>query len=248
MVLTVKLPEFEGPLDLLLHLIRAAKMNIYDIPIVAITSQYLAYLQRMQTNQLEVAGDYFVMAATLMRIKSQMLLPKAPVLATTQDDETEPDPRAELVGQLISYQLYKQAAKQLQTRELARKDSFSKAPNFAPQMARVPMPQPPLQLSTLTQAIIQLLQQAEPPQKTAVISEKITITEMIQHIKGQLDQDKQQEFSHLLPRHATTEVTVTTFLAVLELMRSGDVICQQTTDLAPLLLRRQVRPAKEVQA
>jgi segregation and condensation protein A len=244
-VLTVKLPEFEGPLDLLLHLIQAAKMNIYDIPIVAITSQYLAYLQQMQTNQLEVAGDYFVMAATLMRIKSQMLLPKAPVQAPEQDDMTEQDPRAELVGQLISYQLYKQAAKQLQTRELARKDSFSKAPNFAPQMERIPMPEPPVQLTTLTQALTQLLQQAEPPQKTAVVGEKVTITKMIQQIKDQLQQNKPQEFSHLLPRHATTEVTVTTFLAVLELMRAGDVVCQQADDLAPLLLKRQAQPVKE---
>lgn len=245
MVLTVKLPEFEGPLDLLLHLIQAAKMNIYDIPIVAITSQYLAYLQQMQTNQLEVAGDYFVMAATLMRIKSQMLLPKAPVQEPEQDDLTEQDPRAELVGQLISYQLYKQAAKQLQTRELARKDSFSKAPNFAPQMERIPMPATPVPLTAITQAMTQLLQQAEPPQKTAVVSEKVTITQMIQRIKGQLKQQAQQEFSQLLPRHATTEVTITTFLAVLELMRAGDVACQQADDLAPLVLKRQAQPVKE---
>ncbi|WP_225351704.1 segregation and condensation protein A, partial [Loigolactobacillus coryniformis] len=127
--LTVKLPEFEGPLDLLLHLIKDSEMNIYDIPIVAITSQYLDYLHSLQQVQLEVAGDYFVMAATLMRIKSQWLLPQ-PEEPLLDEDVNSEDPRDELVAQLLTYQAYKEAAADLQNREQERKDYFSKAPSL----------------------------------------------------------------------------------------------------------------------
>ena len=109
----VKLNVFEGPLDLLLHLIEKNKVNIYDIPIVTITEQYLDYVNHMEEEDLDVMSEFLVMAATLIRIKSKMLLPKV-----TEDDEEEEDPRDELVRRLLEYKMYKYAASELKDLEL----------------------------------------------------------------------------------------------------------------------------------
>ena len=109
----VKLNVFEGPLDLLLHLLEKNKVNIYDIPIVTITEQYLDYVNHMEEEDLDVMSEFLVMAATLIRIKSKMLLPKV-----TEDDEEEEDPRDELVRRLLEYKMYKYAASELKDLEL----------------------------------------------------------------------------------------------------------------------------------
>ena len=114
---TFKLPRFEGPLDLLLHLIKRDEIDIHDIPIAHITKQYLQYLELMRMLDLDVAGEFLVMAATLMRIKAKMLLP----LPSTQEDEDEGEPREELVQRLIEYRLYKEAAEGMQGREGERR-------------------------------------------------------------------------------------------------------------------------------
>src|SRR6266542_5414443 len=115
----VRLDKFEGPLDLLLHLIKKHEVDIYDIPIAQITQQYLAYIDLMQTFNLDVAGEFLVMAATLIHIKSRMLLP----MADDEDDEEEgTDPRQELVRRLLEYQRFKDAADQLERRELLTRD------------------------------------------------------------------------------------------------------------------------------
>lgn len=123
---TLKLGGFEGPLDLLLHLIREAKMDIYDIKIATITSQYMDYLHQMKAHRLEIAGEYFVMASTLMRIKSQLLLPQAPPLDDEEPAEEPVDPRQELVDQLIEYQRYKKAADHLKDKESYRQQEYTR--------------------------------------------------------------------------------------------------------------------------
>src|SRR5438552_17443681 len=119
---TVKLARFEGPLDLLLHLIKRDEIDIYDIPIAHITQQYLAYLELMRALDLEVAGEFLVMAATLMRIKAKMLLP----LPQPGEDEDEGDPREELVQRLIEYRQFKEAAGTLKEREAERRMLFER--------------------------------------------------------------------------------------------------------------------------
>lgn len=235
--LTVKLPEFEGPLDLLLHLIKDSEMNIYDIPIVAITSQYLDYLHSLQQVQLEVAGDYFVMAATLMRIKSQWLLPQ-PEEPLLDEDVNSKDPRDELVAQLLTYQAYKEAAADLQNREQERKDYFSKAPSLLASAEPIPMPDQPLALTELTAAFTALLRRQQPQTpvtrnvqcETITVAEKVTqITQALRHsAQGQLD------FTRLLSTEPSIEETVTTFMAVLELMKNKQIACFQAQTLAPI--------------
>src|SRR5271170_4625257 len=123
----VKLEVFEGPLDLLLYLIKKEEVDIYDIPIERITNQYMEYLTLMQMLNLEVAGEFLVMAATLMYIKSRMLLPVDQQVTNAEEEEGE-DPRWELIRQLVEYKKFKDAAAQLQARELAQENSFPRLP------------------------------------------------------------------------------------------------------------------------
>ena len=118
----VRLTQFEGPLDLLLHLIRRDKINVYDIPISHITKEYLSHIEIMQELRLEVAGEFFVMAATLMRIKAQMLLPRRP------DEEEDEDPREELVRNLLEYRKFKEAASHFAEKENDRRKVFTRPP------------------------------------------------------------------------------------------------------------------------
>lgn len=122
----VKLDVFEGPLDLLLHLIKTLEIDIYDIPIAQVTDQYMNYIHAMESSQLEVAGDYLVMAATLMSIKSQMLLPKQEL--DDDEDTYEEDPRENLVAQLLEYRKYKYAAGELFEKAEERSHYFTKEP------------------------------------------------------------------------------------------------------------------------
>src|SRR5699024_5097357 len=116
--LNLVLTDFEGPIDLLLHLIKESKVDIYDIPIAQITQQYIDYLKSMKVLELDIAGDYLVMASTLMSIKSKMLLPQAP---DEIEDEIQEDPRDELVSQLLTYQTYKRVAAYFEEKEQVRK-------------------------------------------------------------------------------------------------------------------------------
>ena len=120
----VSLPAFEGPLDLLLHLIKVNEIDIYDIPIALVTEQYLEYLDLMREFNIDIAGDYLVMAATLAYIKSRMLLPVAP---TADGEEEEADPRQELVRRLLEYQRFKKAAEELNRKALVGRDLFTRS-------------------------------------------------------------------------------------------------------------------------
>ena len=132
-ILQIKLSDFEGPLDLLLHLIRQSKINIYDIPIAQITQQYLDYLHQMQSLQLDIAGDYLIMAATLMRIKSDLLLPRPPVVSEEPAAETTlKDPRSELVAQLLTYETFKTIAQMLGAQAKTRQEFIGKDPSVMP--------------------------------------------------------------------------------------------------------------------
>ncbi len=170
MALTLVLDDFSGPLDLLWHLIRTNEVDIYDIPIAEITSQYLDYLHQMQELSLDVAGDYFVMAASLMALKSQLLLPQPEV---DVDDEEYVDPRSDLVNQLLTYQMYQAAAKQLQTREVQRAQSFAKDPTLPDSDLAVPMAPGAVKLRDLVQAM------------SAVVANQLATAKTIAHIEAE---------------------------------------------------------------
>ncbi len=213
----VELPSFEGPLDLLLHLIKKHELDILDLPIAFVTERYLAYLGIMRELNLDVASDYLLMAATLAHIKSKMLLPTVP---SDQEDEVaaEPeDPRAELIRRLLEYQKYKLAAEQLGGRSIAGRDVFVRgAP--APE-ASGPAPLADIGMFKLLDAFEAVLKRVRGKMSLEVSAERITIQERISQITEILQQRRSSEFERLFDNLLTRYEVVVTFLALLEMAK-----------------------------
>ena len=231
----IQVSDFEGPLDLLLHLIKTNEMDIYDIRITTITSQYLTYLHQMQTLRLDIAGEYFVMAATLMAIKAKLLLPK-PQTVEPQDDAEMGDPREELVNQLLEYQRYKQAAQTLKELAVARQHHFTRPAMAVPEDATITVA-PGLQTSDLQAALVRLMQQTTraKPVTQSIQEEHFTIKDQMATVLTRLEHAHGPiAFDHLLGHVPAMEEVVTTFLAVLELARQRQVALTQVSRLLPL--------------
>jgi segregation and condensation protein A len=241
MALAVRLPVFEGPLDLLLHLIREARIEITDIPIAQVTAQYLEMLALMEALDLEVAGEFLVMAATLMEIKSRMLLPRPPK-PLAEEDEGE-DPRAELVQRLLEYEQYKQAAEQFRALEEIGRRRFTREPDPEAEGA-VPLEE--LRPDDLLRALHRMLAtftEAGPP-VASLQRERINLRLRMRELWGRL-QDSPEPLSFrslfLAGVRPTRLEVIVTFLAVLELLRLGRISVRQTHPLGDLLLvRREV--------
>lgn len=233
--INIKIDAFEGPLDLLLQLIKHLEIDIYDIPIAEVTAQYLNYIRAMKVLQLDVAGDYLVMAATLMAIKSKLLLPKQEMTADSEDEvffESGEDPRDALVEQLLEYRKYKSAAALLKVKEEERSQYFSKEPtNLESLQEKVPME--PLQISTfdLVAAFQDMFNKKlkKIPLQTTIRAEETTINEKMDFIMGKLKSAKANQgvlFTRLFDIPTKNEM-VTTFMALLELIKEKDVFIQQ---------------------
>ncbi|CAM3057059.1 segregation and condensation protein A [Lactiplantibacillus plajomi] len=239
--ITIKISEFEGPLDLLLHMIRQNKMDIYDIPIAEITQQYLDYLHSMRALQLDIAGDYLVMAATLMTIKSRYLLPQ-PEPEDEQEEEVE-DPRDSLVAELLAYKVYQEAAGELRLKERERHQHFTREAMLVPADLATPKLTAGITVDDLQAAFRQLVakrRRARPLTKT-VVAEHINIDQRMGQIKQRLAACQTGlEFADLFTPAASDEMLVTTFMAVLELTKQAQVSLAQADPLGPihLTLRR----------
>jgi segregation and condensation protein A len=239
----VKLPVFEGPLDLLLHLIRQNEVEITDIPIAQVGAQYLEYLELIRELDLDVAGEYLLMAATLAWIKSRMLLPPD----GQGEDGEEIDPRAELVARLLEYQRFKQAAHELSERHLLGRDVFE---------VRGPGPEPPPEgerelevgLFELLEAFRRALKRAGPSGAAHEIEvEPVTVRERMLFVMQQLEQRDALDFEEILLEESggrpSRMLLVATFLAVLELTRLAALRLYQGADergvpRGPIHLRR----------
>jgi segregation and condensation protein A len=242
---TVRLAVFEGPLDLLLHLIKRNEVEITDIPIAAITDQYLAALEQLPELNLDGAGEYLVMAATLMYIKSRMLLP------ATDDDEPEEDPRTELVQQLMEYQRYREVAVALGERPVLARDVFA---------ARGEAPEPPLpgeavappvreaSLGDLLEALREVLVRLRPPRAHEVSRERISMRECVERILASFALAEETEFGELFPEEADRARVIITFLALLELIRLKVVRAQQSEGFGPIVLRLAAASIEEAAA
>lgn len=241
----IRLKDFEGPLDLLLHLIKEAKVDIYDIPIADITQQYMEILSANRKNQLAIAGEYFVMAATLMSIKSAMLLPKPVPVEEAETDEEDLDPRQELVDQLLEYQRYKQAAADLQDKAEIRSNEYTREAMRPPAGLVHEKTAPGVSLEQLQSAFEKVLQryQREQPVVESVQEETITVAERIDQIKESLK--TAVRFEDLFANDVTRENLVTTFMAVLELCRHQYVQLSQTEMFGPLIVKPGQRLRKE---
>lgn len=215
MTYNIKLDVFEGPLDLLLHLIKENEMDIYDIPIATITEQYLDYLNLIQTFNLEVAGEYLVMASTLTYIKSRMLLPKH----EREDEEGEEgeDPREELIAKLIEYKKYKEAALALRDREMAQSRVFTRPPSAeAPAEGDLLLE---VSVFELLKSFRKVLEGYGGPRKIAITLEEISVTDKINEIMSRLEGVDHLTFDALFETGRTRMEVVATFLALLEVIR-----------------------------
>lgn len=234
--INVKIDAFEGPLDLLLHLIQRMELDIYDIPIAEVTSQYLVYIKTMKVLKLDVAGDYLIMAATLMAIKSKLLLPKQELAF---DDETleyfeeGQDPREALVEQLLEYQKYKEAAVVLKDKEEERNQYYTREPQNLEYLQHN-MPLEPMEFTTddLVLAFNKLLTKRlnKIPLQTRVMAEETTITEKMTFILSRLSLKSQKEgllFSSLFIEPTKKEM-VATFMAMLELIKEKSIVFKQS--------------------
>ncbi len=211
---TFRLEGFEGPLDLLLHLIQKNELDILNIPIALITEQYLEYLQLMKVLNLDVAGEYLLMASTLLHIKSKMLLPKS-----SEREEEEEDPREELIRRLLEYQKYKQAGGELEKRPMLDRDVFIRLmpaePEEAPEEERIEV-----NLLELLEAFRQVLERVKTETVHEVILEHLSVEDKIQEILTLLERENRSlTFHRFFPEQASRRVVIITLLAILELVK-----------------------------
>ena len=233
MGIPVKLQVFEGPLDLLLHLIDKNKIDIYDIPIVEITNQYMEYIQAMERKDMNVMSEFLVMAATLLDIKCKMLLPVEVV------EEGEEDPRQELVEQLLQYKLYKYMSYELKDRQIEGERTFYKEPTIPGELLEYVEPVNleellgDLTLPKLNQIFQDVLRKQENKidpvrsQFGKIEKEEVSLPEKLGAVREYIKKHKQFSFRKLLEKQASRMQVVVTFLAILELMKMGTIQISQ---------------------
>lgn len=234
MGISVKLEAFEGPLDLLLHLIDKNKVNIYDIPIADITEQYMEYVRKMQEENLDIVSEFLVMAATLLDIKCRMLLPKE-----VEEEGNEEDPRAELVEQLLEYKLFKAMAEELKGQQLDALKTYYRKPDIPEEVSGYT---PPVDLNEVVgdvnliklNAIFADVMKRKEDKVDPVRSkfgkiekEEVTMSEKLVDIKAFMMEHKSFGFRELLMKGASKVAVIVTFLVVLELMKTGFIAVKQ---------------------
>jgi segregation and condensation protein A len=243
----VKLEAFTGPMDLLLHLIRKQKVNIYDIPISLIVRQYLEYLSLMKTLNLSMAGDFLVMASTLLYIKSRMLLPKE--VASEAEDEEVLDPRSELVRQLIEYERFKEAAGSLVVRERQWQDSFGRelipVSKKSEEKEEDEVWEEDLQLFDLLSALQDVLDRSPSDQYIELSRETWTVAERIQVIMERLETEATIPFEGLFEDQWSRPLMIATFLGLLEMVRMNLIQLFQGEWFGPIHVTRRFVPAPE---
>ena len=234
--LEVFLDSFEGPLDLLLYLIRRQNINVLDIPMAELTRQYLGYVEMMRRTQLELAAEYLLMAAVLIEIKSRLLLPKPPAIAGAEVE----DPRAELVRRLLEYERMKQAARAIDELPLADRDFATVRIWFDHSVAaRLPDVSP----DDLKAAWAVLIARAHVNRHHLVSREQLSVRSEMSRILKLLAPSRFAEFTALFAEHADIPHLVVTFLAMLELAREQLVSVAQAEPYAPIYVQLKAEPA-----
>jgi len=233
----VKLEVFEGPLDLLLHLIKKNEVDIYDIPIAVITQQYLSYLDLMQTLNLDVAGEFLVMAATLIQIKSRLLLP--PEETAEPEGEEMEDPREELVRRLLEYKKFKEAAEELRRREVLWQDVFARQAPWEGDGEPLSYGQEATVFDLLS-ALQDILDRVREIPGVPLSLEEITITEKINMILSCLAETETLAFEDLFAENTTRMEIIVTFLALLELVKQRLLRLWQPAPSGPIRIYRGV--------
>jgi segregation and condensation protein A len=234
----IRLPAFEGPLDLLLYLIRRNEVDIYDIPIKQVTEQYIDILSSMDILDLEIAGEFFVMASTLMYIKSRMLLPKKDQGNNEDIEDEEHDPRWELVQQLLEYRKFKEAAEDIQKLILNSNDLIARiGPKDS--IEAVERPLKPVDRVDLWNTFNQVLRRlAERITEGEIHAEQVTVSDRMELILKRIQDQSSFLFSELFESTTTLTTIVASFLAVLELARLGKIHLHQESTFADIRCER----------
>ena len=223
---SIQLDNFEGPLDLLLHLIKKHEMDIYDIPMTAITEQYLAILDAMKTINLDVAGEFLLMAATLLHIKSKQLLPK---IVEEDQEEEEDDPRAELVRRLLEYQKYKEVSQTLDSRPQLNREVFARVAPEPEVLEDVEAGFVAVGLFDLLEALQEVFKESQEPHVHEINMEQISVTDRINFILSALQGKESMAFVDLFSGGLKRDEMIVTFLALLELVKLRTVRFMQNT-------------------
>jgi len=235
----VSLPMFEGPLDLLLHLVKKHELDILNIPIAFITEKYVAYIKLLDDLNIDVASEYLLMAATLVHIKSRMLLPNPPSEETDEAlDEADVDPRAELVRRLLEYQKYKLAAEQLGDRPVLGRDVFPRGSS-----EEVASGQPGLEavsMFKLLDAFQHVLERTQKTKEHQIDFERFSITEKISELVDRLKIDNKLVFHEIFAPDSSRAELIITFLAILEMTRLRLTRLTQDGPLAPIYIELRV--------
>lgn len=224
----IKLDIFEGPLDLLLYLIKKNEIDIYNIPVALITQQYLEYLNIIKSLNLDLAGEYLVMASTLIHIKSRLLLP---VPEEPSAEDLEDDPRAELVRQLLEYQTFKDAAAELTQRPLLERDVFKRSAALSEDIKKTNADEDELlevSIFELIEAFHHLVSRLDKKELLEIDLEKLSLTDIINDVMERLTREKNLTFEELLGERKDRRRVVYTFLALLELIKLRMIKAYQT--------------------
>jgi segregation and condensation protein A len=236
----VRLVNFEGPLDLLLHLIKRHELSIYDIPITLITTQYIEYIDLMQEMNLDVAGEFLVMAATLIHIKSRMLLPRP----DPAQEDPEEDPREALMRRLLEHQKFKAAAELLHERETLRSAQWTRPDGPITEMVgEAPEPEIEIDLFSLITAFKNVVERSKARPKVYLPGEQIPIEDRIEELMSRLSETEACGFEDLFEDIQTRAGLVVTFLAILEMIRLKLIRVFQTNVVGPIRIYKRARPA-----
>jgi segregation and condensation protein A len=232
----VHLEIFEGPLDLLLYLVKKAEVDIYHIPIVEITDQYLKYLELMKMLDLEIAGEFLWMASNLIYIKSKMLLPPE---ERPEEDEEEIDPKAELIRQLIEYKKFKEAASTLEKMEETRRLYFPREAVITEETSEQNLDLGSVSLFDLLSAFSEILQKVQVREDLKrIFEEEVSVDDKIDFIERSISQKESFHFRELFEKVSSRMEIIATFLALLELIRLKKVRVFQKQSFADILIQR----------
>ena len=230
----VQLEIFEGPLDLLLYLVKKEEVDIYEVNLTKIATQFIDYVQLMKELDLDIAGEFLVMAATLMYIKSRELLPKNQQ-AEIPEEEEEEDPRWELIRQLVEYKKFKDAAGKLQERELIQEQIYARIPGRLEFTAEPTAARPEVSIFDLVNAVSNILKRYnQRPQTRDVFEEKWTVSEKIESLAALVQERKRLRFSEVFEKIEHRGEAIVTFLALLELIRLKQLRVEQTEPFAEI--------------
>ena len=233
----VKLEIYEGPLDLLLDLIRKQEINIYDIPIAKITQQYLDYLRLLEDMNIDVAGEFVLMAATLIYIKSRMLLPPDP----TAPPEEQEDPRLELVHRLLEHEQFKNAAQMLQSKRLVEDATWSQ-PGIDEFVEAEDEPGLTVTAFDLISVFREVLERAKKRPQLEIQREEVTVAQMIEHVKQVLlAESRPVRLEDLLAGYVSRQALIALFLALLEMVRLRAILLRQKVLFAPIMVHKNKR-------